>query len=189
MTDKQIIIDGVEVNECAYFLYPLGCNSLDSKTCQCINDDCYYKQLKAKERECERLKEERDTWHYQWKKQYEICESLSDDIDKLCGQLDQLKAENEDLKQFLSEEPLAIQALQSAYSDYKKRSEVFFEMIGENKQTLTEIKEITEHCMKQDICTICDYSDKCHIEDEGIPTYDVCKLILQKINEVENDRT
>ena len=54
------------------------------------------------------------------------------------------------------------------------------------KQTLTEIKEIAEHCIKQDICTTCDNGDKCHIEDEEIPTYDVCKLILQKISEVEN---
>ena len=53
------------------------------------------------------------------------------------------------------------------------------------KQALTEIKEIAEHCMKQDICTTCDNSDKCHIEDEEIPTYDVCKLILQKISECE----
>lgn len=57
------------------------------------------------------------------------------------------------------------------------------------KNCLTEIKEIAEHCIKQDICTTCDNSDKCHIEDEEIPTYDVCKLILQKISEceVEND--
>ena len=53
------------------------------------------------------------------------------------------------------------------------------------KNCLTEIKEIAKHCMKQDICTTCDYSEKCHIEDEEIPTYDVCKLILQKISECE----
>lgn len=53
--------------------------------------------------------------------------------------------------------------------------------------TLTDIKEIAEHCIKQDICTTCNNSDKCHIEDEEIPTYDVCKLILQKINEVEDE--
>jgi hypothetical protein len=53
------------------------------------------------------------------------------------------------------------------------------------EKTLTEIKEIAEDCMQQDICTTCDNSDKCHIEDEEIPTYDVCKLILQKISECE----
>ena len=53
------------------------------------------------------------------------------------------------------------------------------------RQCLTEIKEIAEHCIMQDICTFCDNSDKCYIEDEEIPTYDVCKLILQKISECE----
>jgi hypothetical protein len=66
--------------------------------------------------------------------------------------------------------------------DLSKRREKIIKL----KQTLIEIKEIAEHCMKQDICTICDYSDKCHIEDEEIPTYDVCKVILQKISEVED---
>ena len=55
------------------------------------------------------------------------------------------------------------------------------------RQCLTEIKAIAEQCIKQDICTTCDYSDKCYIEDEEIPTYDVCKLILQKISECEGN--
>ena len=58
--------------------------------------------------------------------------------------------------------------------------------VAKLKYSLNEIKEIAVHCMKQDICTTCDNSDKCHIEDEEIPTYDVCKLILQKISEVED---
>ena len=49
-----------------------------------------------------------------------------------------------ELKQFLSKEPLAIQALQSGYADYKKRSEVFFEMIKQYKQALREIEEIAK---------------------------------------------
>ena len=48
------------------------------------------------------------------------------------------------MKQFLSKEPLAIQALQSGYADYKKRSEVFFEMVKDYKQALREIKNLTE---------------------------------------------
>lgn len=53
---------------------------------------------------------------------------------------------------------------------------------------LTKIREILIHCMKQDICTTCDYSDKCHIEDEEIPSYDVCKLLLNIIDEVDNEQ-
>lgn len=86
---------------------------------------------------------------------------------------DQLKAENDELRQLLSKEPLALQALQSGYSDYKKRSEVFFKMVQEYKQTLTEIKEVTEKSYRTPLaekdCIVCD---------------DFLRQILQKISEV-----
>ena len=64
MTDKQIIIDGVDVSGCEFY-------NKDDKTCRevngkydtdicefdkCENSNCYYKQLKRKEREYEELK-------------------------------------------------------------------------------------------------------------------------------------
>lgn len=59
MTDKQIIIDGVNVSGCENLMQgivPFGCME-DRKTCSCINNpNCLYKQLKRKEQECERLK-------------------------------------------------------------------------------------------------------------------------------------
>ena len=55
MTDKQIIIDGVDVSGCKhynpeqYFKCNIGC-------CHCEeNPNCYYKQLKRKEQECEEI--------------------------------------------------------------------------------------------------------------------------------------
>ncbi len=78
---------------------------------------------------------------------------------ELQKQLDQLKKENEELKQFLSKEPLALQALQTGYADYKKRSEVFFEMINQYKQTLEEIREIAQLACEKSVCDRkhCDY--------------------------------
>ena len=60
MTDKQIIIDGVPVQDCCYFDYE---NDGYEDSCYihqnvCSAQNCYYKQLKAKEQECEELKEE-----------------------------------------------------------------------------------------------------------------------------------
>ena len=66
MADKQIIIDGVDVNKCKYF-------DCDSKECKAEyyvrhgyeiveydscreNPNCYYKQHKHKEQECEEMK-------------------------------------------------------------------------------------------------------------------------------------
>ena len=68
MTDKQIIIDGVDVSKCKYF-------DCDSKECKAEyylrygyeiveydscreNPRCYFKQHKRKEQECEEFKVE-----------------------------------------------------------------------------------------------------------------------------------
>ena len=58
MTDKQIIIDGVPVQDCCYFDYE---NDGYEDSCyihqnECSAQNCYYKQLKRKEQECEELK-------------------------------------------------------------------------------------------------------------------------------------
>ena len=65
MTDKQIIIDGVDVSGCKCFYI----NASHPELQECINPyckdlcknnpNCYYKQLKRKEQECEELKNER----------------------------------------------------------------------------------------------------------------------------------
>ena len=60
--DKQIIIDGVDVSECENF--SCGICEQENKIPRTINHftadcrmypNCYYKQLKAKEQECEEL--------------------------------------------------------------------------------------------------------------------------------------
>lgn len=77
MTDKQIIIDGVDVSGCEFLII-----EKDKQMCRCIkadlfggiefvenakngncqdNPNCYYKQLKAKEQECEKIKEDNAT--------------------------------------------------------------------------------------------------------------------------------
>ena len=62
MTDKQIIIDGVDVSGCSYYQYNMCTATKDdygdcSLCCQDYDmNDCYYKQLKRKEQECEELR-------------------------------------------------------------------------------------------------------------------------------------
>ena len=64
MTDKQIIIDGVDVSGCKEYEYEIvRCNATLKNMCFCggrctdrKNADCYFKQLKRKEQECEELK-------------------------------------------------------------------------------------------------------------------------------------
>jgi hypothetical protein len=72
MTDKQIIIDGVDVTQCGFFskvegkqtnvCYIMPCHELETEKfmgylgCS-TNHNCHYKQLKRKEQECKELKE------------------------------------------------------------------------------------------------------------------------------------
>lgn len=63
MTDKQIIIDGVDVSGCIYYQYNM-CTATKDNYGDCSfyckdyeMKDCYYKQLKRKEQECEELRQ------------------------------------------------------------------------------------------------------------------------------------
>ena len=139
MTDKQIIIDSVDVSGCEYLQllnhYDIEtgteewkvCSNKRSKNCKwsCCSDNrnCYYKQLKAKEQECERLKKKLKPklknahcayfdGQTGWCKAKEFIrcnpigcklytiDELSTIVD-LQQQLDQIKAENEKLKEKL----------------------------------------------------------------------------------------
>lgn len=57
---KQIIIDGVDVSGCENYGETMAkthnCTLYDEYLRPCKGADCYYKQLKAKEQECEELK-------------------------------------------------------------------------------------------------------------------------------------
>ena len=61
MTDKQIIIAGVDVSWCKYFcLNQMGNNCLNHNrgfSMNCNNNNCYYKQFKRKENELEELRQ------------------------------------------------------------------------------------------------------------------------------------
>ena len=173
MTDKQIIIDGVDVSGCEHFRetlpsgclgkYRCNCDSINTMSLNCEENNCVYKQLKAKEQECEGLR-------------YEVG-SLENDRDILQEQLDQLKAENEKYALFIEKlcdyaglecdsEEQAMRTLSDLASQMNKARWI----IDRYKQTLTEIKEIAE---------------KGCYDDCGMPL-DECSIILQKISEVEN---
>ena len=95
MTDKQIIIDGVDVSKCKY----IDIENFEKPICHCIsqrnecempceyNKDCYYKQLKRKEQECEELKEDRERWKSNFNGKVSA-------IEELLQQLDQFKVKN-----------------------------------------------------------------------------------------------
>jgi hypothetical protein len=122
MTDKQIIIDGVDVSGCRFYSEKLStmngtgsisvtkCNGfcthnirgLDDSSCydahieyaKCKNNDCHYKQLKRKEQECEKAKQNaQDT--------YDLWQALIESFNILQGEKIKLEQECEELKEQL----------------------------------------------------------------------------------------
>ena len=106
MIDKeQIIIDGIDVSGCILRRRKepncIVCNGYSSKVFEFDCSDfknCYFKQLKRKEQECERLKNELSTYGATG-----ICETCTEKSVLKCGQLE---AENEELKKELDKEHL-----------------------------------------------------------------------------------
>ena len=114
MTDKQIIIDGVDVADCGHINAcdkKMKCVILQDDICEinpyCEGFNCYYKQLKRKEQDCAELKKHVDRLLQTLiKAQSEIVQKNIDETNILLikenmdlqQQLDQLKAENDELK-------------------------------------------------------------------------------------------
>ena len=193
MTDKQIIIDGVPVQDCCYFDYE---NDGYEDSCyihqnECSAQNCYYKQHKRDE---QRIVELNKTI----KAKEQECEELAYENYELNELFDRLKAENEELTTInarllgrLEVDEIDTSLVFNLDKELRQKEKEFYtaiQKVVKLKQTLTEIKEIAETCQGHNVggCYDCKYFDNCEVEDEEIPTRDVCKLILQKISEVEN---
>jgi hypothetical protein len=160
MTDKQIIID--YKNLCENYSEEVGCyGTFDGN---CIKEQCFtYKLLQllqAKEQECEELKEAQKNSRCAWKSfEGTFCPEAQE-------QLDQLKAENDELK-------IENKRFEEVASYWHKRIFKVERSERKLKQTLTEIKDIAERGFKHSQCNCGAKAD--------------LDLILQKISEVEND--
>lgn len=108
MTDKQIIIDGIDVSGCYQYMprymEDYDIDTLDYcryyfKPCKDVDVKyCYYKQLKRKEQECEELKKRLESFQKDYSKLYQVVENKG-----YIKELDQLKIENNQFKQILVE--------------------------------------------------------------------------------------
>ena len=207
MTDKQIIIDGVNVSGCekqGETIAGITCgngerirlaNEIITKHKLCKdNPNCVYKQLKAKEQECEELKKiinEAKNSNLDLKS-FLVGEAVQNEYEQ---QLDQLKSENDGLKTMLKDLSYENQKFCYQIEEQTKQLEPFkdeyfkgldnvaiaklakksIRITAENsklEQTLIEIKEIAEW-----------HTTSADTED----VQEDIKQILQKISELEND--
>lgn len=93
--NKEVIIDGVDVSECEHQTYEKCAINFEEwngeiiRYLDCSNyPNCYFKQLKRKEQECEKLK--------QWKKDAEnLFKTQTDNADKIISRYKQVLDEIE----------------------------------------------------------------------------------------------
>jgi len=52
------------------------------------------------------------------------------------------------------------------------------------RSALEEIREKAQHCIRQDVCALCDYSEECAVPDVDGLVYDNNRLLIKLINEV-----
>ena len=178
--DKQIIIDGVDVSGCPYYIDSEGgCSSHDCECIKCVHNVCFYKDYKVKEQECEELKKDNNCFQDRVVKLKLAVLSMTDDID-------QLKAENDKYSLFIEKlcdyaglecdnEEQAMRTLLNLASQMNKARWI----IDKYKQTLAEIKEIAETAAK---CMYATYSDD---YTEGYSW--LGRIILQKISDCEGN--
>ena len=179
MTDKQIIIDVCPYQgECSVS----GCKRND--------DSCFVRQLfeeryraenrivelnktiKAKEQECEELKERLNCNCFDPKNNNNRCISynrIAEDYERDLRQLDQLKAENDTYKKMFEDEDVQL-ALNEVRTGERH---LWFNKAEKLKQTLTEIKEIAEKNLNIHTCAF-----------KGCGYDLITSQILQKISEV-----
>ena len=199
MTDKQIIIDKLK-------------NDVACKE-NIINHLAEYsikleKQLKAKEQECERLKNCSDEWMSKCEQETKLREFINEQLEQektlkemystyykakhsdIKGEFFKLKAENEKLR----EENFTFEQLIKEYEKYGTIEEIIEQLNkvkAENeklKQTFTEIKEIAEKVYND--CDNCyrDTDTNCEVDCIDCTLGGKAKLaeqILQKISEAE----
>ena len=98
MTDKQIIIDGVNVKDCKRRISKDNYWRYYKRLCSENNYNCIWKKYYRKEQECEELKKRLESFQKDYSKLYQVVENKG-----YIKELDQLKIENNQFKQTLAE--------------------------------------------------------------------------------------
>ena len=114
MMNKQVIINNIDVSECEHLTETRHCKAqmavmgTDANRCKCF-PNCHYKQLVREKQECEKLKKQYNCYACDTcngKEDYihlkEHCENAIKSLHNKQVELNQLKADNKQLKEELS---------------------------------------------------------------------------------------
>ena len=146
MTDKQMIVDGVDVSRCEFYqieaneLYPKAnyCGSMRNTFCE-IEPNCYYKQLKRKEQEYEELR----------KYHNKCCEEFENEKQKLIDKYNQFSKDffigkycKKEYCDLLKAKEQECEELQNKFLGLNGKAYSNSLELDQLKQTITEIKDI-----------------------------------------------
>ena len=132
MTDKQVIVDGVNVSGCEHYGKHSTLCYVDGELCR-NNPNCYYKQLKRKEQSEARLVGQIQTICDFINNRPEIFKGMYGDVDKIIIEYAERKEQECERLRFPMKDSNYAILTKEEFKDYKKL-----------KQTLTEIKPILE---------------------------------------------
>ena len=168
MTDKPIMIDGVDISGCEFYWREKELCNNGNLTSDCQeNKDCLYKKYKHKEQEVQQAMDNYVQLDLQRVKEYNELINLYKAKEQEC---EKLKEDRERWKSNFNGKVSAIEEL--------------LQQLDQLKQTLAEIKEIAEveiECKTYEIENDCFNETRCKALNEHI---DFLKQILQKISEV-----
>ena len=184
--DNEQIIDGVDVSGCKHYKINGKCRiphyqqGIKYVNCNCNEWDCYYKQLKRKEQECEKLRgdfhstnEQLKDYKEHYDKQSEEHQKLKQDLFLAQNQItlkneyiQKVKQEREKLKSQVDEDynyyTTELKTLRDIISNKEKRNAALSLTSGRYHKALDEIeKELKEgvYCESQE-CG-CDDFEEC----------------------------
>ena len=194
MTDKQIIIDGVDVSECIsldkYYIANCTEEFIDcalgglyeyqdeyKRTCK-ENPNCYYKQLARKEQECEALQMSKN-------EAVEIIAELKaykDVNEDFKTAWEELKAENDELKKIINEAKSSSLDLQSflvgeaIQNEYEQQLD---QLKTKNEELKKELEAVYDDCKGCPTCNEALYNANLYAKE-----YKKLKQILAEIKEI-----
>ena len=167
MTDKQII----DMSHCIYHNNGKCTNSAIGQ-CNCANvASCYYKEYK-------RTEQEYKFWLHQAKLGLETTDRLAKELEEKEQECEELKEINSTLLEYRKHSTTC----QECYEDGLEDGKTSNKELRKLRKTLTKIKEIAENNKHSVLCFTAFEGDVIEVNNKPMA------VILQKINEVEDDK-
>lgn len=175
MTDKQVIIDEIDVSDCNYWKGYCRIASLcdyPGHLCE-VTPNCYFKQLKRKEQECENNKiayqMELDIYNQE-------CLNLQEELKAKEQECKELKNEKIKLIETNFEQKCKIQKL----IDENATKEVIYKINGKCAKTVAnKVKEIASIIEGKD-CKYSRYKQALDDIEKKCLNYQTCLIVLKK---------